>query len=42
MDKIAIAVCTCIIILYLLDAAYFNGAYFAGFIRMISDLGSHF
>ena len=37
-----IAVCTCVIILYLLDAAFFNGVYFAGFSRMLSDMLSHF
>ena len=42
MDKTAVTVCTCIVILYLLDAAFFNGAYFAGVIRMLSDLYSYF
>jgi hypothetical protein len=42
MDKSAIAFCTCIVSLYLLDAAFFNGVYFASAIRMISELYSHF
>ena len=39
--KSVIAICTCIIILYLLDAAFFNGVYFAGVSRMLSDMLSH-
>jgi hypothetical protein len=42
MDKSAIAVCTCIVILYLLDSAFFNGVYFASVIRMLSELYSYF
>ena len=42
MDKTAIALCTCIVILYLVDSAFFNGVYFAGAIHMLSDLYSHF
>lgn len=42
MDKSAIALCTCIVTLYLLDAAFFNGTYFAGAVSMIYDLRSHF
>jgi hypothetical protein len=40
--KSAIAVCTCIVILYLLDAAFFNGVYFAGASRMFSDMLLHY
>ena len=40
--KSAVAVCTCIAILYLLDAAFFNGVYFADASRMLSDMLSHF
>jgi hypothetical protein len=40
--KSVITVCTCIIILYLLDAAFFNGVYFVGVSRMLSDMLSHF
>ena len=39
MDKPAIAVCTCLVSLYLLDAAFFNGVYFVSAIRMISRRG---
>jgi hypothetical protein len=39
--KFAIAVFTCIVILYLLDAAFFNGVYFAGVSRMLSDISLH-
>src|SRR5664279_4022293 len=39
--KSAIAICTCIIILYLLDTAFFNGVYLAGVSRMLSDMLSH-
>jgi hypothetical protein len=42
MDKSAIAFCTCIVSLYLLDAAFFNGVYFAIVIRMVSQLYSYF
>jgi hypothetical protein len=39
--KSAIVVFTCIVILYLLDAAFFNGVYFTGVSRMLSDITSH-
>jgi len=39
--KSVIAACTCIVILYLLDAAFFNGVYFAGLSRMVSDISLH-
>ena len=42
MDKSAIALCTCIVTLYLLDAAFFNGVYFAGAISMLSELRTYF
>jgi hypothetical protein len=42
MDKSAIALCTCIATLYLLDAAFFNGVYFASAIRMLSELRLYF
>jgi hypothetical protein len=42
MYKTAIAVCTCIVILYLLDVAFFNGMYFASVIRMLSELYLYF
>ena len=42
MDKSAIALCTCIVILYLLDSAFFNGVYFAGLVHLLSDLYRHF
>ena len=38
MDKSAIALCVCIVSLYLLDAAFFKGAYFASAISMLSEL----
>jgi|NGEPerStandDraft_6_1074524.scaffolds.fasta_scaffold28035_1 hypothetical protein len=42
MDKSAIALCTCIATLYLLDAAFSNGVYFASAIRMLSELRLYF
>ena len=42
MDKSAIALCTCIVSLYLLDAAFFNGVYFAAVISMLSELRLYF
>src|SRR5450759_3963699 len=42
MDKLAIALCTCIVILYLLDAAFFNGVYFTSIISMLSELRPYF
>jgi hypothetical protein len=42
MDKSAIAFCTCIVSLYLLDAAFFNGVYFPNAIRMLSELHLYF
>ena len=42
MDKSAIAICTCIVILYLLDAAFFNGQYFDGVIRTLAQVYAFF
>jgi hypothetical protein len=42
MDKSALAMCTCIVTLYLLDAAFFKGEYFASAISMLSELRTYF
>ena len=42
MDKPAIALCTCIITLYLLDKAFSDGVYFDRAIRIISALRLYF
>ena len=41
MGKSAIALGICIATLYLLDAVFFNGAYFANAISMLSELRIH-
>ena len=38
MGKSTIALCICTVTLYLLDAAFFNGAYFASAISVLSEL----
>jgi hypothetical protein len=42
MEKSAIALCTCIFTLYLLDAAFFNGVYFTSAMSILHDLRTFF
>jgi hypothetical protein len=42
MEKAAIALCVCVIALYLLDAAFLSGAYFASAIGLLSELRNYF
>ena len=41
MDKSAIALCACIVTLYLLDAVFFNGAYIASAVSLLSELRNY-
>jgi hypothetical protein len=38
MDRTAVAICTCIAVLFVVDRLYWNGAYFAAFTDMLSNL----
>ena len=41
MGKSTIALCVCIVSLYLLDAAIFKGAYFASAVSILSELRNY-